>query len=507
MENKTKLLSIVAILAFLTAGPVQAMTIEVHGNTVYATGPVVDDYPKFKEALASPAIERVVFVNSTGGDLWAGMQVGKLIKEKGVNTVIAGYCISACSIMFMGGKERSFSDAFRPAQTYIGIHGAHDIYSMALVPEKGAEIIYFMKQSMAEHFNAKVMDMALYKMDDAGALLKVFDAKRLPRRLAYHCASSKILRKDCTDIPDQDALTLGIVTTNDFATVDLPAGFRTAPNIAGRELNQSIADADEYFKDLDATQCSADRCRRLIAGYANSNENKALAVPIGAAGFGIVGNRESETNAFLGAIYACNHVKNALPRLCETQIVNGFDVRNLYASAVASHGEALAKLIAPSEQYYGDEQYGGGLTRAHGLRTEDLGDTPPQDLDEIKKFSTRELAVALKRAQAPVLIDVINLDDVIPTALSLLYGGFAFADTVKDSAYEARFAGLLKLLSPDKNQAIIFYSKKRDWSSANAAMRAKRIGYSQVGWYRGGLESWKAADLPVASPVVRAVVQ
>ena len=40
-----------------------------------------------------------------------------------------------------------------------------------------------------------------------------------------------------------------------------------------------------------------------------------------------------------------------------------------------------------------------------------------------------------------------------------------------------------------------------------AALRARKLGYGQVGWYRGGMESWKAANLPMAMVVVRAVAR
>jgi len=35
---------------------------------------------------------------------------------------------------------------------------------------------------------------------------------------------------------------------------------------------------------------------------------------------------------------------------------------------------------------------------------------------------------------------------------------------------------------------------------------APKLGYAQVAWYRGGLDSWKAASLPLVPTVVRAVV-
>ena len=74
-------------------------------------------------------------------------------------------------------------------------------------------------------------------------------------------------------------------------------------------------------------------------------------------------------------------------------------------------------------------------------------------------------------------------------------------------AYEARFSGLLKLLAPSVGKPIVFYSRGRNWHGANAALRAVKLGYRNVGWYRGGLESWKAANLPLAKAVINAVVQ
>jgi len=495
------------LFGVLLASTVHAMTVEVHGHAIYASGPVDDDYLKFQKAFAQPGIETVVLVNSPGGALWDGMHVANLIKEKGVKTVIAGFCNSACAIMFMGGKERSFSDAFRPAQTYIGIHGPHNILTNAVDPRQAVQILTFLEKSMADRFNAKVMKMALYDMDDADALLRVFDVPRLPKRVAYHCRSAKTLRKDCTEIPDQDALTLGIVTTNDFTKVDLPAALIKAPNVAGRELSRALAEPAEYFKALGAQQCISDHCRKLITDFVANKENKALAIPVSGPGLGTISDRESETNAFLSAVYSCNHVKDKPARLCETQVVNGFDVHDFYASSATSHAKALAKLTVPPEKYYASEEFGGGFGSANGLRTQDFDGLSPQQLDGIKKFNTQELALALKSSQAPVLIDVWSFEDAIPSALTLILGGLAFDDPAKEAPYAERFSNLLKLLSPDTEKPIVFYSKGRDWLSANAAMRAKKLGYTQVGWYRGGLDGWKAASLPVAPAAIRAVVQ
>ena len=85
------------------------------------------------------------------------MRVGRLIAEKGLHTVVAGYCASACSIMFMGGKLRTFSDTFRPAFTYVGIHGPRYKLTNELAPQLGTQLYAFYKSQMGERFNATIV--------------------------------------------------------------------------------------------------------------------------------------------------------------------------------------------------------------------------------------------------------------------------------------------------------------------------------------------------------------
>ncbi len=507
--RKTAMKRLFAAVVLGFAFAAQAMTVEVQGRVVFATGAVENDLAKFQEAFDKPGVDTVAFVNSPGGDLWTGLRVGRLIAERGFHTVIGGACVSACSIMFMGGKTRSFSDVYRPAQTFIGIHGAHRIDTKAVDPVLQPQIFAFYKLNMGDRFNADIVNKALYDMDDAGSLLRVYDAQRLPKRVAFHCKSVQTLRKDCTELKDADALSIGIVTTKAVTTLDLPASFKQVAKVLGRELQIAIADPAEHLNALGTQFCKSDPCRKLVADFALGLENKAMAAPVGEAGIGTSLNQDTPVSAFIRSIYSCNHVRGRPSRLCEAQVTNGFDVRQLYAEAAASHVPALAKLTVAPNKFYGNEEYGGGLTTATGLRTQKVHDITPKDIDGIKTFSTQALSAALKSPEPPVVVDVWGgANDVIPTAVTLLFGGLAFDNAQGDAVYETRFEGLLKLLSPDLAKPVVFYCLNRDcWLSVNAAMRAKKLGYTNVGWYRGGFESWRAAELPVAMIAVRAVVR
>ncbi len=502
---------VVAILALMVScgapGLAHAMTVEVQGRFVFATGPVVDDVLKFEEAFAKPGVDTVVFVNSPGGDLWTGLRVGRMIADKKLKTVTAGSCVSACSIMFMGGVERTFSDAFRPNATFVGIHGAHDAITKSVDPIRQPQIFAFYKHNMGERFHAEVMNKALYDMEDAGALLRVFDAARFPKRVPYHCKSNQTLRSACTEFAAHDALTLGIVTSNAFTSIDLPQAFKLIPRVLGQELLATVSDPTAYLQAVSDSYCAGDACRKLVSDFNGIRFNKALAIPVDSKGVGTAGNRNTPDLAFLGAIYLCNHIRDQPARLCEAQVVNGYDVRGFYATGTASHVQALADLKVPPEKFYANEEYGGAMTRADGLRTSKYNDITPQKLDGVRVYGTQELAAALKSPSAPVLIDVLAAAvESLPGALTLRNGGLAFDAPATDAAFESRFAGLMKLLAPDPTRPVVFYCASRDlWMSVNAALRAKKLGYTQVGWYRGGIDSWKAANLPLASVVIRAV--
>jgi PQQ-dependent catabolism-associated CXXCW motif protein len=486
-----------------------AMTVEAHGNTVFATGPVVDDLRKFEDAFAKGGIDTVVFVNSPGGDLWTGLRVGRLIADKGYKTVIAGHCVSACSIMYMGGKERRFSDAARPGLTYIGIHGAHDAATKTVNPQLQPQIYAFYKQYMGEKFNSAIMNQALYEMDDAGSLLVVRDPVRSPRVEAVHCRSAQTPRDRCTRFAGETALSLGIVTHADLAKVTLPAAFRTEVRVLGRELTAESDDLPLQLQKIAAAQCPTDPCRDNVVRHFSRPEHRAIAVAMNGKGVGWgPANADTPDTALLRAVYACNHPAAQPARLCEAELVNSYPVRHLYAESDASHQQALTVLKAPVDKFYASEEFGGGFSKATAYRTEKLSDITPQSLEGVTTVGTQDLARMLTGPQRPVVVDVAAFFDTIPGAVVLAQGGAAHADAIRDEAVHKRFALLLALLAPDKTAPVVFFCHGRNcWTSVNAALRARNAGYTQVAWYRGGMEAWKAAGLPTAIGVVRAVVQ
>jgi len=106
----------------------------VYGDqpAIFADGDFTPDTPaalrSFLARSNQPTRDRTIYFNSLGGDLSAGMEVGKIVRRAELNTGVAratrdpsqanlidldfnsrvypGHCISACSLAFLGGVKR-----------------------------------------------------------------------------------------------------------------------------------------------------------------------------------------------------------------------------------------------------------------------------------------------------------------------------------------------------------------------------------------------------------------
>lgn len=97
---------------------------------IYIDGEITPSLPRqLVASLANNRIERgTIYLNSIGGDLQAGLELGEFIRKTGFNTAIGrrgdaygrptpGSCQSACLMTFAGGVYR-----FAEPRTFFGIH-------------------------------------------------------------------------------------------------------------------------------------------------------------------------------------------------------------------------------------------------------------------------------------------------------------------------------------------------------------------------------------------------
>ena len=119
-------------------------------------------------------------------------------------------------------------------------------------------------------------------------------------------------------------------------------------------------------------------------------------------------------------------------------------------------------------------------------------------------MTTRQLVATLgaacqgnvKEMPPLLLFDVLGGAERLPGALNAVpaHQAGSFDDNV-----QREFGAFLKQVTQGRQDTpLVFYcASTMCWMSYNAALRAIRMGYRQVGWYRGGVEAWKEAGLPI----------
>lgn len=124
----------------------------------------------------------------------------------------------------------------------------------------------------------------------------------------------------------------------------------------------------------------------------------------------------------------------------------------------------------------------------------------PTAIPGARVIKTLELKALLEANKNVLVIDVLDSKSrkTIPGAYWMPGAG----DGRFYRAEKSRFAAALdKLSGGDKSRPIVFLCVSSEcWLSYNASLHALEAGYTDVIWYRGGTNAWKAANLDLAEP-------
>ena len=84
----------------------------------------------------------------------------------------------------------------------------------------------------------------------------------------------------------------------------------------------------------------------------------------------------------------------------------------------------------------------------------------------------------------------------VPGALWLKRAGLG--DDREENVDARLGAKLTEITDGDRIRSIVFFCLSAEcWLSYNTALRTVRLGYENVHWYRGGVNAWKKAKLPM----------
>jgi PQQ-dependent catabolism-associated CXXCW motif protein len=132
-----------------------------------------------------------------------------------------------------------------------------------------------------------------------------------------------------------------------------------------------------------------------------------------------------------------------------------------------------------------------GVPPRNTIQEGDVGTLTPLTIPGARTISTGELVNALQSNRRFLLVDVLESP----------HPGLPGARRYPGVGLPAPSTDLVQLLDKDtggdKAYPVVFYCQgPQCWESYNAALRARDGGYTNVYWYRGGLEAWSTANLP-----------
>jgi PQQ-dependent catabolism-associated CXXCW motif protein len=155
------------------------------------------------------------------------------------------------------------------------------------------------------------------------------------------------------------------------------------------------------------------------------------------------------------------------------------------------------QITVPADANYADEKTDWNVPAQSNLQ-QNLATKTPTTAPGARTITTSQLADMLHRKEKLILVDALALTThaTIPGAKRLGFaGGFGTFDDGFDQMLEI---ALSKLTNGDLAYPLVtFCANSQCWEGYNAVLRAEAAGYKNIQWYRGGLDSWQAAKLPL----------
>ena len=137
-----------------------------------------------------------------------------------------------------------------------------------------------------------------------------------------------------------------------------------------------------------------------------------------------------------------------------------------------------------------------GVAAPQGLHSGAFHGPTPNQIPGGQVITTKGLQPLLQRGMQVHVFDVLGGPESLPNAIPAVWASQAGSF---DDATQQQMGQMLRQVTGGKTDApLVFYCLSAEcWMSYNAALRAIRLGYRNVLWYRGGIEAWKGAGLPL----------
>lgn len=160
-------------------------------------------------------------------------------------------------------------------------------------------------------------------------------------------------------------------------------------------------------------------------------------------------------------------------------------------------------LPAPSPMQPGPARFYAGESLEFGVPPQamlraDVGTPTPLSIPGARAVSTMQLAAEMRQGRRMVLVDALDSQHFQTIQGAVYLPAAGRFGTFSDKVQAGLARDLSALTQGQRETPVVFFCRGvRCWESYNAALRARMAGYPNVFWYRGGLDSWIEAGLPM----------
>ena len=138
-----------------------------------------------------------------------------------------------------------------------------------------------------------------------------------------------------------------------------------------------------------------------------------------------------------------------------------------------------------------------GVPPTNRLRSGQMHGATPTSIPGAQVVGTEALLSALQSGQQVLLIDVLGGNYSLPGAFTAPplaeHGNFGDRTQQRAAQWLQQITG-----GAAQTPIVIYCSDPQCWLSYNATLRVVAAGYTNVYWYRGGLQAWQMAGLQLA---------
>jgi hypothetical protein len=265
----------VAALLMLASLTAAALDVVVDGDRLILSGPIsLSDSVTYREATRDAKFGTVILVNSPGGSIDVAFEIAEDVAARGADTVVAGFCQSACTFIFVAGRNRTMSDAWPAGLTRLGVHGTYDRVT-GMASRDRARVFAHYRRYIGDRFDAGVFDRAInvdareefvhfyHPVYFKGSVTQICDGSPNPGSVA------------CKPLPGKDAYGVGLLTSLQLTPLKLPSKYEYQDLVLGFPIAKAAPVSTEQL----AAACKGvPACLQSLQRYATRAGEKAWAV-------------------------------------------------------------------------------------------------------------------------------------------------------------------------------------------------------------------------------------